>query len=175
MTENSETKSIYEGTHLSMIRSGRWEFVTRKTARLAVAIVAITDSREIILVEQHRPPVGRAVVELPAGLVGDIAGLEDESLLDAARRELEEETGYTARCWKQLGRGYSSPGLTDETIVLFLASELEKSGPGGGDESESIVIHNVRIDEVTGWLAENNHAADLKLLTGLYLLQQTEG
>ena len=172
MTENNETATVYEGQHLSMARRGHWEFATRNTKKPAVGIVAITDSQHVVLVEQYRPPVGRKVVELPAGLAGDIQGLENEALIEAAKRELLEETGYTANEWTELGSGYSSPGLTDESIVLFLASGLQKTGPGGGDESEDIVIHEMRVDEVSCWLAENNHSADLKLLAGLYLAQQ---
>src|SRR5262249_43699134 len=149
-----------------------WEFATRNTQRPAVGIVAVTDDGKIVLVEQHRPPVGRKVIELPAGLAGDIAGAEDESLLEAAQRELLEETGYTAQRWTQLIEGYTSPGLTDESIVLFLAEGLTKTGAGGGDEGESITIHEVPLNNVLQWLAEHGYSADLKLLAGIYAAQR---
>lgn len=172
MAENNDLATVYEGQHLSMARRGHWEFATRFTKKPAVGIVAITDSQDVILVEQYRPPVGHKIVELPAGLAGDIPGSENEALVEAAKRELLEETGYTANEWTELGSGYSSPGLTDESIVLFLAKGLKKTGPGGGDENEDIVIHEVRVDDVSSWLAENSHSADLKLLAGLYLAQE---
>ncbi|HEX2474924.1 MAG TPA: NUDIX hydrolase, partial [Lacipirellulaceae bacterium] len=118
--------------------------------------------------EQHRPPVGRRVVELPAGLAGDIAGAEDEALLEAAKRELLEETGYVAAQWAELGSGYTSPGLTDESVALFLAQRLTKQSAGGGDGSEQITIHEIALDDVIGWLLENDLRLDLKLLAGLY-------
>ncbi len=172
MPAPNEQTILYHGEHLTLAQRGHWEFATRNTNRPAVGIVAITDSGDVVLVEQYRPPVERNIVELPAGLSGDISGAEDEALLEAAQRELLEETGYTATKWVELGNGYSSPGLTDETIVLFLATGLKKSGLGGGDESESIQVHEIAMSDVTHWLAENGHAADLKMLAGLHLAQQ---
>jgi ADP-ribose pyrophosphatase len=154
-----------------MLARGRWEFVTRNTTRPAVGIVAITDDGKVVLVEQYRPPVARNVVEIPAGLTGDIEGSEDEALVEAAKRELMEETGYAAKHWTQLGGGYSSPGLTDESIVLFLAEGLERRHAGGGDENEQITVHEVAWDGVVTWLNERNVRVDLKLLAGLYAAQ----
>jgi ADP-ribose pyrophosphatase len=147
---------------------GGWEYATRNIARPAVGIVAVTDAGDVVLVEQHRPPVGRKVIELPAGLSGDIVGQEDEALLEAAKRELLEETGYVAERWTELLAGYSSPGLTDESITLFLAEGLQQAGPGGGDPSESITVHEVPLDDVLAWLNSKSAVADLKLLAGLF-------
>lgn len=126
----------------------------------------------MILVEQRRPAVGCRVVELPAGLAGDVPGAEKESLYEAAYRELLEETGYEAKRWRRLGSGFSSPGLTDERIVLFLAEDLRKVADGGGDESESIVVHEVPLNEVFLWLKVHGFDADLKLWAGLYAAEQ---
>lgn len=175
MPENEESQIVYAGQYLSMAQRGHWEFATRNTQQPAVGIVALTDAQEVVLVEQFRPPVGRTVVELPAGLSGDLPGLENEALLEAAKRELLEETGYTAAEWTELGSGYSSPGLTDESIVLFLARGLEKTWQGGGDESEAITVHEVPLHEVLDWLTKNDADADLKLLAGLYLVQDRLG
>jgi ADP-ribose pyrophosphatase len=154
-----------------MVKRGDWEFVARNTNTPAVGIVAITDDGKIVLVEQHRPPVGGRVVELPAGLAGDIAGAEDEALLDAAKRELLEETGYVAAKWAELSRAYTSPGLTDESVVLFLAQGLTKQSAGGGDSGEQIMIHEVALDNVISWLQMNELSLDVKLLAGLYAAQ----
>jgi ADP-ribose pyrophosphatase len=133
-----------------------------------VGIVAITDDDKVVLVEQFRPPVNQSLIELPAGLAGDVIGAEQESLLIAAQRELLEETGYLAKHWSELARGYSSPGITDELIVLFLAEGLTRQTAGGGDEQENITLHEVPVHEVLSWLAARDATADLKLLAGLY-------
>ncbi len=172
MPDDRDFQLAWSGRHLSMVVHDGWEFATRRTGKPAVGIVAITGREEVVLVEQFRPPVGGRVVELPAGLVGDQAHAENESLLAAAQRELLEETGYTAQRWTELGQGYSSPGLTDESLVLFLAEGLEQVGDGGGDDSEEILVHHVPLARVTDWLAERNLPIDLKLLAGLYAARE---
>jgi ADP-ribose pyrophosphatase len=165
---NDGTSPVYKGRHLSMHNRGGWEYATRNIDRPPVAIVAVTDSGHVLLVEQHRPPVNESVVELPAGLSGDVAGKEDEPLVEAAKRELLEETGYVASRWTELLSGYSSPGLTDESITIFLAEGLTRQGPGGGDYSEDITVHEVPLTEVLRWLQRRKATADLKLLAGLF-------
>lgn len=172
MIDKHETRQLYAGRHLAVMASGNWEFVTRKTQKPAVGIVAFTNDNCVVLVEQYRPPVEQSVIELPAGLSGDIVGLEDESLLESAIRELLEETGYEAAHWTELTRGYSSPGLTDESIVLFMAEGLTRSTSGGGDATESITIHEIQLDHVVPWLSAKGAYADLKLLAGLYLAHE---
>ena len=172
MSEQEETKLLFEGRHLLLIGRGNWEFVTRRTTRPAVGIVAVTNENRVVLVEQFRPPAGEYVIELPAGLTGDIAGSEHESPVESAQRELLEETGYAATKWTQLTSGYSSPGLTNEEITLFLAEGLTKIASGGGDATESITIHEIPIDEVIDWLASKHRKADLKLLAGLFAAQK---
>ena len=175
MYETNELRTLYAGRHLSLVARGRWEFATRPVRRPAVGIIAITEDDRVVLVEQFRVPVEETVIELPAGLTGDVAGSEHESLLESAKRELWEETGYEAERWTELGRGYSSPGLTDEMIVLFLAEGISKCGPGGGDGSENITVHEVPFHHVMTWLTERGAKADLKLLAGLYAAREFRG
>jgi 8-oxo-dGTP pyrophosphatase MutT (NUDIX family) len=80
-----------------------------------------------VLVEQFRVPLGRACIELPAGLIGDDAGGEGEEAATAAVRELEEETGYRAGRMEDLGEYYSSPGMVTEAFTLFRAHDLERA------------------------------------------------
>ncbi|WP_254509439.1 NUDIX hydrolase [Anatilimnocola floriformis] len=167
-----ELKKLFPGKHISLVARGKWEFVTRNTNRPAVGIVAITDDEKVVLVEQARPATNATLIELPAGLAGDVAGAEQEPLVEAAKRELLEETGYTAERWTELVSGYSSPGLTDELIVLFLAEGLKKVNAGGGDGSENIVVHEVPVNAVLAWLAQRGSKADMKLLAGLYVAMQ---
>ncbi len=165
---DSYNDTPWQGKFIHIKRRGKWEYVSRNTNRPAVGIVAVHDDRRVVLVEQYRPPLQSKVIELPAGLAGDIEGAEDEQLLVAAKRELEEETGYTARHWQALLSGFSSPGLTDESVTLFLARGLTRASEGGGVEGEDIALHEIPMDSILDWLASRGQSADLKLLAGLF-------
>lgn len=114
--------------------------------------MAFTVDDRLLLVEQHRPAVGGPTIELPAGLVGD-EGRGGEAAVEAAKRELLEETGHTARRWRQLWRGAASSGLTDEMVTLMVAEGVEKVAAGGGVGSEEIVVHAVPRATLWAWLA----------------------
>lgn len=166
-------ETIYEGKYLRVIRDGRWEYVQRTRSRGVVVIIACTEDDELILIEQERVPVQGRVLELPAGLSGDIAGEEDEPLETAARRELLEETGYEADGLSFVVDGPTSAGLSDEIISLFYGRGLRKKGPGGGDSSEDIVTHLVPIADVHDFLVAklaDGVMVDPKVFTGLYWL-----
>lgn len=91
------------------------------------AVVLAMDGRDrVLVVRQYRHPVGRRLVELPAGLL-DKPGEDPE---EAARRELVEEAGYEAGSWTHLGSTYSSPGITGEVIHLYLARDLTPAERG---------------------------------------------
>lgn len=89
----------------------------------AVAVIAINDNDEVLLINQYRAPVNEFLYEIPAGLL-DVSG---EEKLDAAKRELLEETVYTARNWELLQVFYTTPGSSSEAITIYLATGLEKS------------------------------------------------
>lgn len=90
----------------------------------AVAVVAINERSEVLLIKQYRHPVGEYLWEIPAGLL-DVQG---ESKLDAAQRELMEETGWVATQWEELTSFYTSPGGNSEQIDIFLAQDLTFRG-----------------------------------------------
>jgi len=164
----------YQGRYLSLLERNGWEFSSRANASGVAVIVAVTDEDEIILVEQYRPPVGKHVIELPAGLVGD---LDDgkESILEGAARELEEETGFTASHISLLMDAPSSAGMTDEIISFVLTRGLRRVGPGGGDDSEDISVHIIPLQQVDEWLrarAESGSLLDPKIFTALYWIRQ---
>lgn len=144
---------LAQGRHLHLLRRQGWEFVQRPRVKGVVAILA-RHQGDLLLVEQERPPLGCRVIELPAGLVGDEEGLEEEDLASAAARELLEETGFEASRFLLLGRGPSSAGLTDELITFVLAEGLRQVGPGGGAGSEAIVVHRAPERDLGAWLAE---------------------
>lgn len=141
MNQNRET--LFQTRWLSVHRIGNWDFVERPNANCAVGILALTANREIILVEQFRIPVGKPVIEIPAGLVGDDDSHPGESLEDTARRELLEETGYHAATITPLLSSPTSAGMTSETTHIFLATDLDRHHDGGGIGSEDIRVHLV--------------------------------
>ena len=159
------------GRYLTLLDDGGWEFVTRPRIKGIVVIVAITDDDKLLLVEQHRPAVGGRVIELPAGLVGDIdAG---ESLIVAADRELIEETGFAARELVALAEGPVAVGVSDETVSFFHARDVRRVGTGGGDASEQITNHEVPLGELRRFLADRaaaGLAVDPKIYAGLFLV-----
>lgn len=166
-----EPVTAFEGKFLRIKRRGRWEYVERVKASGVVAVLAITDEDKVVLIEQFRPPLGKIVVEIPAGLAGDIAGSESELLAEAARRELLEETGYETQDVEWLFEGPSSAGLTDETITFFRARRLKKTGEGLGDGSEQISFYEIPFQEVDAWLASRRalgHAIDCRVYSALY-------
>ena len=142
MTEEPE-EIRWAGKFITARTRGKWEYVTRARGIRAAVIVAIDEEDHVLLVEQYRVPLQRQCLELPAGLIGDDDSAESEDALDAAARELEEETGYHAQTMESLGEFYSSPGIVSESFTLVRAHGLTKVGPGGGTDSEDITVHRV--------------------------------
>lgn len=143
---------VWQGKYVTARRRGRWEYVSRSRGIRAAVILAIVDG-DVLLVEQFRMPMGRQSLELPAGLIGDDDGGEDEDELVAAGRELEEETGYRAGRLEKLGEFFSSPGMLSESFTLVRATDLVRTGPGGGTDGENIIVHRVPLSNVGPFVA----------------------
>jgi 8-oxo-dGDP phosphatase len=114
----------------------------------AVAVLALDDADQVLMIRQYRHPVGRLLWEIPAGL-RDVAG---EPLLATAQRELLEEAGYRARDWRVLVDFYSSPGFTTERLRVFLARGLELVPPAERDfvpedEETQLVLDWLGLDD----------------------------
>ena len=170
--KKSKGRVLGEGKYLRLIDRDGWEYVERHSVRGIVAIIAITDDRRLVLVEQHRAALDAHVIELPAGLVGDLAGAEEEDLVVAAYRELLEETGYRARYMEFLFHGPLASGLSSSLITFFRARGLQKLHAGGGDENEAIVVHEVLLDDADIWLAAQRtrgRFVDPRLYVALHL------
>ncbi len=165
MTDETSAEIMWEGRFIKMVKQGKWEYASRSRGIGAAVIVAITDADEVILVEQYRVPLGRHCLELPAGLIGDVEA--GEPLVEAARRELEEETGYRAGSIEPLGFFHSSPGMVSEGFTLVRARDLVKVGEGGGDAEEEITVHVVPRATLPDFVARKRTegaAMDVKLL-----------
>jgi len=109
----------------------------------AVCIVALTDDNEIILEKQFRYPLNDVVTEIPAGKLDS----KDEDHLEAAKREFQEETGYTAREWTELGVFHPAVAYADEAITMYLARGL-KAGTQNLDSDEFLHVYKAPLDEV---------------------------
>jgi ADP-ribose pyrophosphatase len=171
---SAPVETLYEGRWLSLRKRGRWEYAERNNPGGAVIILAVTPDDNVLFVEQYRVSILQNTIEMPAGLVGDEVDQADESALLAAQRELEEETGYRCARVEFVHCGPSSSGMSTEMITFARAWELEKVGPGGGDETENIVVHEVPRREAGAWLfarSAEGYSIDPKLFAGLWFIE----
>ena len=107
----------------------------------AVGVIPVTDEGKVIVERQFRYPLNRVITEIPAGKLDSFT----EDRLSAAKRELEEETGYTAKEWIDMGDYYPTPAYCDERITLYLARGLAL-GQRHLDEDEFLNFEAVPLD-----------------------------
>lgn len=116
----------------------------------AVIVLPVTEDGKIVFIEQMRESVGKVCLELPAGIIDS-----GENPIDAAKRELEEETGIIAKDLELLLDGFPSAGYTSERIYIYLAKNFE-IGNINLDESEEILsIKKIPIEETLSLIAKN--------------------
>lgn len=145
--KTTKSTEIYKGKiidlHLEEVELPNGKTSTREivTHPGAVAVVPITKDGKIVLVRQYRKALKKVIVEIPAGKLD-----ENEEPEKAAKRELEEETGYLAKELKFLASFYTSPGFADEIIYLYAADKLEK-GYANTDEDEFLDVLEVTLEE----------------------------
>ena len=112
---------------------GDWECIRHPGGALAVPV---TSEGKLILLRQYRFAVGGRLLEFPAGTIE-----ENESPFETIQREIQEETGYRASKWQNLGKFFLAPGYSDEIIYAYLAENLEKlQTPPNLDEDEDIEV-----------------------------------
>jgi len=125
-----------------------------------VAIVAIDEKDNVLLVKQFRQPVEKALLEIPAG------GIEPgEDPVTTVRRELREETGYLPRKVERFGGFYSAPGYCTEYLHLYLATDLIPS-PLSAEDTENIRLIRVSITQIPS-LVTSGSICDAKSIAGL--------
>ena len=172
MRDPNKTPTVrYAGKFMQLMEKDTWEYVERTNCNGAVSILAYTPENKVLLIEQFRMATGKKVIEFPAGLVSDNGN--EEPVEQAALRELEEETGYTAEKITWLTTSPTSAGLTSEMITFVLAEGLTKISAGGGVENENITIHEIPKEDVVSWLKQKEQKGllvDIKVYAGLYFL-----
>ena len=172
MSEADNNKKVLaEGRYFRFVLDGHWEYLEPTKFSGVVLIAPVTDDGKIVLIEQYRIPARANVIEIPAGLVGDHDGNEDEDILVAAHRELLEETGYEAASMEVITEGAPSAGSNTIIITMLLATGLKKTGPGGGDDSENIIVHEIPLPDAPAWIEnqrQQGKIVDLKTWAGLF-------
>jgi ADP-ribose pyrophosphatase len=128
-----------------------------------VCVVPILDDKKIVLIKQFRMPVNDLLLEIPAGKID--AG-ETDNLL-TAKRELQEETGYTAKTWIDLGYTLPCPGYSTEKLYIYLAKDLVP-GVQNLDHGEVIENYIISIDEALQKI-KSGEIKDSKTIVGIYL------
>ncbi len=127
----------------------------------AVAVIALTASGELVMERQHRYPLGRDMIELPAGKID--AG---ETPLASAKRELREETGYRASSWRHVATIHIAVAYSTERIEMFLAKGLKHVGAKLDDE-EFLEVFTLPLARGLEWV-RNGRITDSKTVAGLF-------
>ena len=134
--------------------------------RGAAAVVPVDGEGNVYMIRQYRCALGRLTLEIPAGKLD----FDGEDRLLCAKRELKEETGFTARNWEKLTDLATTPGFTNELIGVYLATGLEK-GEVSPDEDEFIDIVRLPFSEALRLVTEGS-ISDSKTIVGLLLAKE---
>lgn len=169
--ERISGEDIYGGIFLKMKRdkialpSGEEAVREYLTHPGAVAIVAILDDGRVLLERQYRYPIAKACIEIPAGKLE----IGEDHLL-CAKRELEEETGYTARKWSYIRRIHPVISYSTELIDIYLAEDLVP-GKSHLDDEEFLDVFAAPLEQLIGWV-EDGEITDVKTTISAYWLDR---
>jgi ADP-ribose pyrophosphatase len=131
----------------------------------AVAVVAILDDGRVLLERQYRYPIAKACIEIPAGKLE----IGEDHLL-CAKRELEEETGYSAKKWSYIRRIHPVISYSTELIDIYLAEDLVP-GKSHLDDEEFLDVFAAPLDQLIGWV-EDGEITDVKTTISAYWLDR---
>lgn len=160
------SKPIFQGKIISLqvdeVRLPDGRTATREIIRHpgAVAVLALHEER-LIAVEQYRKPLEKSQVEIPAGKLEP-----GEDPTEAARRELEEETGYRCGTIRPVASFYTSPGFADEILHLYIAEDLSP-GEQKPDDDEFLSLERLTLEEAKRYIAEGR-ISDAKTILAVY-------
>lgn len=166
---------VHEGAKFDVVERAWVSSTGKRVARAfvkhpgAVLIVPYDrDTDALVLIENHRRALGRSVLEFPAGTLAP-----GEDPLECARRELAEETGFTASTFQPIARYHTSPGMSDEVMHAFLATDLTP-GEQHLEEDEDIQVRTLAFETVAG-LIRTNEMTDAKSMLAFLLAQEAFG
>ncbi|WP_274651725.1 NUDIX domain-containing protein [Paenibacillus humicola] len=160
------TQPIYEGKIISLqvdtVRLPGGRTATREIVRHpgAAAVLALIEDK-MLVVEQYRKPMEKFQIEIPAGKLDP-----GEDPMEAAARELEEETGYRAGRLRPISAFYTSPGFADEKLYLYAAEELVK-GESRPDEDEFLAVEAITFEQAQQYIREER-ISDAKTMLAVY-------
>jgi ADP-ribose pyrophosphatase len=164
--ETLSSRRIYQGRAVSLrvdtVRLPSGRETTREVVEHeeCVAVVAVDDRDNVLLVKQYRQPVEKELLEIVAG------GIDPgESPEDAVRREMREETGFLPKKVQRLGGFYSAPGYSNEYLYLYLATDLTHN-PLRAEDTESISLVRLPLNQIPELIA-SGAIADAKSIAGL--------
>lgn len=163
------TEPIFQGKVISLqvdtVRLPDGKEATREIVKhpgAAAVIPLLGDKEKMIVVEQYRKPLEKSQVEIPAGKLD-----QGEDPMEAAKRELEEETGYAAGTIKHVSSFYTSPGFADEILHLYVAEGLTR-GSVNLDEDEFLEIDAISLEQAEQYIAEGR-ISDAKTIMAVYV------
>jgi len=168
------SKLVYDGKLLK-VRSDTVRLPNGGTAERefvehpgAVAVIALTEAGELVMERQYRYPLGRDMIEIPAGKIDP-----GEDPLATARRELKEETGYTAARWRHVATIHIAIAYSNERIEIYLAKELKHEGAKLDDE-EFLEVFTLPPATALAWVREGK-ITDSKTVAGLFWAEKVLG
>lgn len=170
-----QIETIFKGEIISLekmvVKLPNGNIASREIVRHpgATVIVPITDDGYVIMVKQFRKPIEQVTLEMPAGKL-DIG----EDPLECARRELEEETGYSAEKMELVFSFYSTPGFCDEKMYVYVATKL-KAGECKPDQDEFVSVEKVKINQLIKMIYEGNAITDAKSIIGAFVALKYTG